>query len=93
MHSYTAFMVASRVCGASRPIYRVVYTIGEHGEGYFYPKWMAVQFTDWPSVSLGASAIFYEYLYFVFYIFSIDAFSLDLSGYMHPSYPEIRCNA
>jgi hypothetical protein len=54
---------------------------------------MAVQFTDWPSVALGASAIFDEYLYFVFYIFSIDAFSLDLSGYMHPSYPEIRCNA
>jgi hypothetical protein len=41
VHSYAPFMVVSTVCGASRPVYGGVYTVGGHGEGYFYPTWMA----------------------------------------------------
>jgi hypothetical protein len=35
--------------GELRPIYRGVYMVGGHGEGYFYPTWMAASSTDWNS--------------------------------------------
>lgn len=57
----------------SQPVYGGVYSVGGHDEGYFYPTWMAAQSSDWPSISLGANAVFFEdYLYcasFLFYLF------------------------
>jgi hypothetical protein len=36
MHRYALFVVTYTACGASRPLYGGVYTIGGYGEGYFF---------------------------------------------------------
>jgi hypothetical protein len=38
---YTPFMIVSLAGGASKPIYEGLYTVGDYGEGYFFPSWVA----------------------------------------------------
>jgi hypothetical protein len=41
LYEFAPFMAVSTTCGESRPVYGDVYTVGEHGEGYFYSTWVA----------------------------------------------------
>jgi hypothetical protein len=41
LHYYSSFVVVSTTCGASRPLFGVVYTVEGYDEGYFIPTWMA----------------------------------------------------
>jgi hypothetical protein len=41
VYNFASFMVASSALGGSRPLYRGVYTIGEHGHGVYIPTWVA----------------------------------------------------
>jgi hypothetical protein len=34
-------MVVTSTFGGSRPLYGGIYTIGEHGEGVYFPTWIA----------------------------------------------------
>ncbi|XP_051179109.1 uncharacterized protein [Lolium perenne] len=41
VHGFTPFMVVSSAFGAQRPIYGGVCTVGNYGEGLYYPTWVA----------------------------------------------------
>jgi hypothetical protein len=41
MYRYASFVVYVAEDGESRPLYGGLYTLGEHGDGYFFPTWMA----------------------------------------------------
>jgi hypothetical protein len=41
MYQYVPFVVTYSADRESRPIYRGLYTIERHGEGYFSPTWVA----------------------------------------------------
>jgi hypothetical protein len=41
VYGFALFTVVSSTCGESRPVYIGIYMVEGHGEGYFYPTWIA----------------------------------------------------
>jgi hypothetical protein len=41
MYMYAPFMVTASTLREPRPVYGGVYTIGEYGQGVYYPTWVA----------------------------------------------------
>jgi hypothetical protein len=41
MYRYSLFVVAAAMGGESRPLYGGLYTVGDYGEGYFFPTCVA----------------------------------------------------
>jgi hypothetical protein len=40
MYGYALFMVVASAFGGQRPIYGGVYTVGELGQGIYFPTWV-----------------------------------------------------
>nr|XP_051223222.1 uncharacterized protein LOC127341416 [Lolium perenne] len=41
VHQFAPFMVVAAAYGGPRPLYGGVYTVGGHGEGFYFPTWVA----------------------------------------------------
>jgi hypothetical protein len=39
-------MVVTSTLGGQRPLYGSVYTVGEYGQGVYFPTWVAAYYAD-----------------------------------------------